>query len=38
MKGCQIEGQELKECRIEGQELKYVEIEAKTGAVFQMGF
>jgi hypothetical protein len=38
MKGCRIEGQELKECRIEGQELKYVEIEAKTGAVFQMGF
>jgi hypothetical protein len=38
MKGCRIEGQELKECRIEGQELKYVEIEAKTGAVFQTGF
>jgi hypothetical protein len=38
MKGCRIEGQELKQCRIEGQELKYVEIEAKTGAVFQTGF
>jgi hypothetical protein len=38
MKGCRIEGQELKECRIEGQEPKYVEIEAKTGAVFQTGF
>jgi hypothetical protein len=38
MKGCRIEGQELKECRIEGQELKYVEIEAKTGTVFQTGF